>query len=167
VVAPDDDGSFDDTFGDKFIEGESGLVALPITQPAYASRQTLEMNLLPGQSDPTGERSIFGKELEDGLVGAIDIFWIAGECYPAEGAFASTEQRVNVGWDEAGKIECMCFSCVQSLPTQVVAVVEIVMASGCAPPDKCHSMSLAAILPELTALFGLPSIFTNLVSSLT
>ena len=28
-------------------------------------------------------------------------------------------------------------------------------------------MSLAAILPELTALFGLPSIFTNLVSSLT
>src|SRR5712692_3067007 len=43
----------------------------------------------------------------------------------------------------------------------------IVISNGCTPPAKCHSMSLAAILPELTALFSLPSIFTNLVSSLT
>src|SRR5260370_7705389 len=29
--------------------------------------------------------------------------------------------------------------------------MSIVIANGCTPPIKCHSMSLAAILPELTA----------------
>ena len=89
MVAPDHNRSFDDAFGDEFVEGESGLVTLSVAQPTDAGGQTLELNLLPGQGDPTGERSIFGKEVEDDFVSAIDIFWIAGESYPTERALNS------------------------------------------------------------------------------
>ena len=46
MVAANHNGSFDDTFSDQFVEGQSGLVTLAIAQPTDARGQTLELDLL-------------------------------------------------------------------------------------------------------------------------
>ncbi len=58
MVAPDHNGSLDDTLCYKVVEGASGPVALAVAQPADARGQTLEVDLLPRERDPAFERLI-------------------------------------------------------------------------------------------------------------
>src|SRR5256886_13291680 len=96
MVAPDHNGGFHDALAHQLVEGQPRFVALAVAQPADARGQPLETDFLAGQRDPTFQRSILREEFENSLVGAIDIFGITGERYPAKWAFATPEDRADI-----------------------------------------------------------------------
>jgi len=124
VIASDDDGCFDFSGGDEFVEFEAGAVAFAESEPADAAGETLEGDTFLGHGDPAFERFIFGKEFEDGLVGCFDIFGIAGEGGPSEGAAAEAELGSDECGDKSGEVECILAAIVERALTDVVAVVE-------------------------------------------
>src|SRR5207249_2635880 len=71
-----------------------------------------------------GQRFVFGKLIEHGPVGTVDVLGVAGQCGPAERPFALTEQRPDVLRYEAGNAEGVRLAALDRLGTEVVAVVE-------------------------------------------
>src|SRR2546426_3301346 len=105
MTAPDPNGSRGLGFAHQLVEGQRRFVAFAVAQPADTRRQPLEMYFLAGQRDPTFQRRILREEFENSLVGAIDIFGIPCERYPAKGAFATAKEWANIGRDESRKIQ--------------------------------------------------------------
>jgi hypothetical protein len=124
VVASNHKRRFDNALSDQFIELKSSFIAFAITQPADACGQTLELDLLSGHSYPAMQRLILREELKNSLIGAIDIFWVARECHPTEGAFAATEEGTNKSRYKAGKVHGMSLASRQGLSPQIVAIIE-------------------------------------------
>ena len=68
--------------------------------------------------------SFSGNKLKREIVRHVDVFGIAGERDPAEGAGAGAEERTNVLGDEAGDEKGVGASGVEGEAADVVAVVE-------------------------------------------
>ena len=117
-------GALSIALGNQFVELQPGLGALAVAQPADARRQPLEGHLLARHVQPAVQVLVFGEELQDGFVGAVDILRVAGERHPAEGPFALAEQRADVGRHKAGKLEGIVHAVVKGALAQVVAVIE-------------------------------------------
>ncbi len=117
-------GAFDLAAPHQFVEGQPRLVALAIAQPADARGQPLEVDALARHAHPAGEGLVLREEAQDLLVGAVDVFGIAGERHPAERALAATEERADERGHEAGEVHRVLDARAQRLPAQVVAVVE-------------------------------------------
>src|SRR2546425_10393832 len=105
MIAPYHNGSLHNALAHQLVECQPHFVALAVAQPADTRRQPLEMDFLAGQRDPTFQRRILREEFENSLVGAIDIFGIPCERYPAKGAFATAKEWANIGRDESRKIQ--------------------------------------------------------------
>ena len=84
MIAADDNRRFQFAAGDQVIEREAEFVALSVTEPANARRQTLESHALLRESDPTAEDFVLRKHLPDQRIGAVDIRSLARKRRPAE-----------------------------------------------------------------------------------
>src|SRR5690242_5974794 len=124
MVAPDDDGRLDLAAPHQFVEGQPGLIALAIAEPADARGQSLEVDALLRHANPAGERLIFREEPQYLLVSAADVFRVARERHPAERTDAAAEERADEGGDEPGEVHRVLDADAQRLPAQIVAVVE-------------------------------------------
>jgi hypothetical protein len=105
MVAADDDGRFDGPAGHQFVEQQPGLGPLAVAQPADAGRQALEMHLLLGHANPAVQVARHREQLQDGLVGGVDVFRVAAEGHPAERPLALAKERPDIGRHEAGVAE--------------------------------------------------------------
>ena len=77
MIAPDHDRRFHFSAGDQFIELQSRLDALAISQPADARRQSLERDFLARHLQPALQMIVFGEQFHDGFVGRVNIFLVA------------------------------------------------------------------------------------------
>ena len=90
---------------DEVVKSDSRLVALLVPEPADARGQALEGHAVLRLGDPPAQQIVLGKEIKHRLVGAVDVIRIARERGPTKRAFPLTEQRSNVGGDEARVVE--------------------------------------------------------------
>src|SRR5690606_4992850 len=124
VVAANHDWSLELAVANHFVEGKACNVAFAQTQPAYARGQALESDAVAGHIQPADNRFVFGEKLFDLGVGFIDVLGVAGQCYPAEGALAFTEQRTDVGGHESREIEGVGHAGIGGNLSDIVAVVD-------------------------------------------
>src|SRR5258708_6707511 len=88
----------------QMVDALAELGALAISEPADPCRQTLEMDLLARETNPSVQNFVFGKQLENQIVRDIDVTWIPRECNPAEWSPAFGEHRTDVRRDETGEV---------------------------------------------------------------
>ena len=86
--------------------------------------KSLKCEAAAGKAHPASENLVVGEKLEREFVGHVDVFRIAGERDPAEGAGAGAEERANVFGHEAGNQERVGAAGVEGEAADVVAVVE-------------------------------------------
>src|SRR5262249_58288121 len=81
---------------DNVIEAQAELGPFAVAEPANPGGQTLEPHLVAGQFDPAGQSGVFRKEIEDGLIGPIDVLLLPRQGDPAKRSLALAEQWANV-----------------------------------------------------------------------
>ena len=109
---------------DHAVDENAQAVPLAVTEPADAGRQALEVDLLPGQGDPAGERGVVLELAQDDVVDPGDVGRVSGQGCPPERAAADAEQRPDEGGDEPGKVEGVGDPAGHGLGADIVAVVE-------------------------------------------
>ena len=124
VVAADHDRRAQLAAGHHLVEAQPGEVALAVAQPADPRRQPLEVHALARQRDPARDVLLVAEEVEDRVVGGVDVGRVARQRHPAERALALAEQRADVGGDEARIGERVRVAVGRGQPAQRVAVVE-------------------------------------------
>src|SRR5271170_6153523 len=124
MIAPDDDGCGYFAVAHQFVHGYTELCALAVSEPADARGQALEMDPFLREFDPAAQAAVFGEEIEDQFVGAVNVFGIAGERDPAKRPLAYAEERADVLGHETGDSEGVFYAGKFGLGSQVVAVVE-------------------------------------------
>ena len=123
-------GAFTSPRGDHLVEAQPGQVALAVAEPADPRRQTLELHALGGQPDPARDVLLVAEQVEDRLVGGVDVGRVARQRHPAERPLALAEQRPHVGGHEARVGERVLVAVLGRQPAQRVAVVERLGAGG-------------------------------------
>src|SRR5581483_6073569 len=93
-------------------------------EPANSRRQTLELNALSRQGEPTLEMRILWKQLQRQRIGAIDVFGIARKGHPTKRPFAFAEQWPNVLRDKSRNVERVLDPGVERDRSHIVAIVE-------------------------------------------
>ena len=144
MVASDDDRGRECADLDHIVEHEPGLISLAKPEPTDAAGEPLECELglaisevpceecfwvFMAAEDPLVEAFVvsavfLGEELEEGVVGFVDVCRITRKSAPAEWATPEAELGADVRGDEAGECECILESLVKCSLTDVVAVVE-------------------------------------------
>src|SRR5438094_5330614 len=124
MVAADDDRRLQFARAHHLVEREAGTMALAEAEPADARRQPLESDPLACEVEPPVQAFILREEFPDLRIGARDILRLAGERYPAKGAFADAEERTHVRGHEARIVERVLHAGVLRLLPDVVAVVD-------------------------------------------
>src|ERR1700730_2419144 len=114
MVAADNDGRLQLTAADHLVEREAGPRTIAQTDPAYARRQSLELDTRPRHVEPGVQMRVVRKHLLHPGVGLVDIMGIARQCDPAEWPDAAAEEGTDVGRHEAGKVEGVCNARLQS-----------------------------------------------------
>src|SRR5438067_1762118 len=105
------------------VSTRSSLSAL-VAEPADPGRQTLELDALAREPQPTVQVVVVGQRLHNRAVGAIDVLRFAAQRHPAEGPFALAEEGPDVGGNEPGDLKGVGDSRLDRLAAQVVAIVE-------------------------------------------
>ena len=85
------------------------------------------------------EQAVAGEQPPQLLVDGRDVGRVAGERCPPERADAAAEERPDIGRDEARVCECVLDSCLERLPSQVVAIVENIAA---VPDELEHGVDM-------------------------
>jgi hypothetical protein len=124
--------------GHHLVEAQAGAVALAVAQPADARRQPLELHVLARQGDPARDVLLVAEELEDRVVGGMDVGRVARQRHPAKRALALAEQRADVRGHEAGVGEGVGIAVGGGEPAQGVAVVERLGAGLLQQADGGH-----------------------------
>src|SRR5258708_13363987 len=70
-------------------------------EPADARRQSLELDLLRRQVEPSLEILVLREQSAHLGIGARDVLGITGQRHPAERAFADAEERTHISGHEA------------------------------------------------------------------
>src|SRR5450432_3277543 len=92
MIAADHDRRGELAARDEIIQRDAELRAIALTEPADARGEPLKVHLLLRELDPARELLVVRKELEDQLIGAVDILRIAGERDPAERTLPFAEE---------------------------------------------------------------------------
>src|SRR5262249_53194140 len=129
MIASDHDRRTDFAFLHKMVDAFTEFGAFAITEPANSRRQSLECNAIGCETNPARKTFVFWKRFQDGAIGAMNIFWIAGQCDPAKWSLPFTEQRADVGNYETWKIKCIRHAVLVRLSAKVVPVIK----NDCAP----------------------------------
>ena len=124
MVAADNDRCRDLALLDQVVEHRSGLVSFAIAEPADAGRQALKRNPLLGQFDPAVQVLVLREELENRLIGAIDIFRVTRKRYPPKRTFALAEQRANIRRDKAWESKRSRITTLASFIANRVSVIK-------------------------------------------
>src|SRR5690349_7535744 len=101
MVASDHDRRLDLARPYELIDREPRLRAIAETQPADPCRQALECNSVRGQLEPALENAVLRKEPPQHVVDRRDVRRVTRQHRPAERPDPSTEERSNIGRDEA------------------------------------------------------------------
>src|SRR6202040_1823389 len=109
---------------DQIIDGQTELCPFPISQPANARRQSLKLDSLSRQINPTPKNSIVWKQLQHQFVGNRDIGRLPRERRPAKRAATFAKQRTDIFRHETRKVVCVLYSVLKSEGPNIVAVVE-------------------------------------------
>src|SRR5262249_39368873 len=83
VIAADHDRRLQLAGTDKLVHRQPELGALAVAEPADAGRKSLELDPLPCERNPSGQRFIVREEFEREPVRAVDIGRVTGERDPA------------------------------------------------------------------------------------
>ena len=97
--------------------------------------------LVGASSSHRCKSSSLGEERPQLAIDLCDVGWIAGESDPAEGTDAATEERPDIGRDEARVCECLIQAGSIRLTPQVVSIIENVTPHPDEighRPDVCH-----------------------------
>src|SRR5262245_3249844 len=129
VIAPDHDRRRQLAAANQLVQCDAEPGALTLSQPTDPRWQTLEGDALLCESDPAAEMRVIRKELEDQLIGAMQVSWLARERDPAKGALPFAEQGPDVLGHEARNGEGIGNAGVAGLGANVVAVIEYDRAS--------------------------------------
>jgi hypothetical protein len=140
-------GAADLTGGDQFVEGESGLVALAVAEPADPRGQPLEGHALLRLGDPTAQCVVLGEEVEHGLVGTRDV--LRGSPDSAahrKGPLPSQKSGRRYSGTKPGNSEGPFEAAELGLAADRVAVVEDLGARSWKPTiaSTCFAMDCAA-----------------------
>jgi hypothetical protein len=99
-------GAFSSPSAHHLVEGEAGLGALAVAEPADARRQALEGDALARPCRASGAAArCRGTAPSRTRVGGVDVLGVAGERAQRNGPIALAEQRPDVGGHEAGEVE--------------------------------------------------------------
>ena len=108
----------------QLIESQSRFLTLTLSQPANPRRQSLKLNLLLSQSNPTLQTLVLGEQFQNLIVGHLDIMRIATQRHPSERTFALTKQRTNISRYKTRKIEGIFQPLFQSPTAQIVTIIK-------------------------------------------
>ena len=101
MVAADDDRRLDRAAADELVHREPRLRAVAVAEPADAGGQALERHPLGRQLEPPLQERVVGEELPQRLVDRRDVGRVPGQRRPAKRPDAATEERPDIGRDEA------------------------------------------------------------------
>src|SRR6266850_707937 len=124
MIASDGDGRLEIPTLDQVVDSFAHLSTLAITKPANSRRQSLKLNAIACEPQPTVQRSIVWKKFEGQVVGLPNIIRISGERDPAKRSLAFTEERTNVLRYKSRNLKCVETTGIECLLTYVVAIVE-------------------------------------------
>src|SRR5262245_29325283 len=105
MIAADDDRRLDPTLTHQLVDAQAEARAVAVAKPENPRRQALERDALARERQPTNQCGVVPEHLERRFVGEADVFGIARERRPTEGAFAFAEQRTDVFGDESRDVE--------------------------------------------------------------
>lgn len=108
----------------QFVKIQPGARSFSIAQLADARGQPLKLDIALRHANPAHQMFIVGEELKNSLIGGVDIFGVAREGHPAEGAFALAEERANVGGDRARVVKRVCEAIIKCALSQIVAIIK-------------------------------------------
>src|SRR5216683_2424351 len=164
VVAADDDRRLHGATPDELVEAQARTGTLAVAEPADASRQALELDLLARGLDPPHQGGVVGELVDHGTVGDSDVLRVTRKRNPSERALAFAEQRPDVCGHEAGKLERARAPAELRLRAQAVAVVEDLRAMVEEIDHRVdvarHALASAAYIPiriveaQLMCVFG-------------
>src|SRR5215211_7107149 len=124
MIPPDHNRSTQLARSHHLVEAEAGAVSLAVSEPADPRRKPLELDSLAREADPARNRLLVAEQVEDGVVGAVDVLGVAGDRHPAERSAAPAELRPDVGGDEARVVEGALGAVLGRQAAQGVSVVE-------------------------------------------
>ena len=101
MVATDHDGSRDAPGAHELVDREPCLGAVAVAEPADASRQALERNLLGCHREPPLQQDVVGEQPLQLAVDHLDVGRVTGEHGPPERPDPATEERPDIGRDKA------------------------------------------------------------------
>ena len=101
MIAPDDDRGLDLARSDELVDRQPRAGAVAVAEPADPRRQTLERDALRRKLQPTLKQRVVREQSAQHAVDRRDVPLIAGQCDPTKWADATTEERPDIGRDEA------------------------------------------------------------------
>src|ERR1700682_3855320 len=105
MVPADDQRGRDLAAAHQVVEQETGPVPFPVTKPADPGGESLELDSLRRQRQPTLKQTIVAELLLEGLVCCVDVGRLTGQRHPAKRALAFAEEGAEVGRDKPGEGE--------------------------------------------------------------
>src|SRR5690606_15397478 len=96
MIAPDHDWRLDFAGRHQRVKRQPGPRALAIAQPADTRGQPLKLDVALRQPDPARQVLVLRKQLQNRLVGAVDVRRVAGERHPAEWPLTLAEQWADI-----------------------------------------------------------------------
>src|SRR5258708_35740970 len=109
-------------------------------EPADARRQSLELDLLRRQVEPSLEILVLREQSADLGIGACYVLGITGQRHPAERAFADAEERTHISGHEARIGEGVLQAGVLRFLADVVAIVDARDAQLLEADDGAHML---------------------------
>ena len=101
MIATDHDRCRDDAGANELVDREARFGAVAVAEPADPRRQPLERDALGSELQPAQEQRVVGEQAPELVVDGRDVGRVAREGCPSEGADAATEERPDIGRDEA------------------------------------------------------------------
>src|SRR5882762_10995823 len=96
MVATDHDRRLEFALLHQIVHRQTELGALAIAQPAYAGRQSLELDPLLGKIDPAAEDPVLRKHLQYQIIRCCDVRGLARQRHPTEWSAAFAEQWTDI-----------------------------------------------------------------------
>ena len=124
VIAADHDRSFDCTLLDQIVNRQAEFRALTVSEPADARGQSLKLDALASEFDPSAQAAILGEEFENKIVRDCDVRSFAGKRCPTKRSATFAEQRTDVGGNESRKIIRILYAPLVGKGTDIVAVIK-------------------------------------------
>ena len=124
MIAANHNGRFQFASSDQIVQRQPKFVALAVSQPANARRQSLKSHALLRQLYPAAQMLIVRKHLQHQLIGARNVGSFAGQRRPAKRSLAFAKQRPNIRGHKSRKVVRVFQALFKRKRSDVISVVE-------------------------------------------